>query len=246
MKYLLHVAFDGLAFKGTQRQKKEKTVQGEIEKILLSIYQKDIQLECCSRLDSDVSAMDFVCCFSPSDNRISKDKISYAISNSFNGKLRVKSVEEIEDGFSPRYDAHKKTYLYILNLSGEPFLQTHAFYPGHPFDKEAYKEAMMQFLGKHDFCLFSSKDDRKNESESFESTILKIGFEEKDDFLLTFVAGTNFNRYQVRFMVGAAIEVATNKITIDEIRKRLAGNGDVSCPRFKAPGKGLVLYKVEY
>ena len=65
MKYVMHIGFDGLCFKGTQKQKGCKTVQGELEKVLSRIYDRPIDLECCSRLDSDVSAMDFVCAFTP-------------------------------------------------------------------------------------------------------------------------------------------------------------------------------------
>lgn len=90
MKYVMHIGFDGLCFKGTQKQKGCKTVQGELEKVLSRIYDRPIDLECCSRLDSDVSAMDFVCAFTPCDDRIKMNKLPSVLSLPFNGILKSK------------------------------------------------------------------------------------------------------------------------------------------------------------
>lgn len=246
MKYLLHIAFDGLCFHGTQRQNNAKTVQGELEKILTSIYDSPIDLECCSRLDSDVSAMDFVCAFKPLDSRIDKDRLSMVISGPFNGTLRVKSVEEVDDDFSPRYNAHSKTYLYAFDLKGEPFLQSHTYAPPKNFDRDLYERAMGLFVGEYDFRLFSSKDDRKDPNETFHGVIDEVRIEERDGLLLTYIRGPYFNRYQIRFMVGAAVYVACGLEPVESIKERLSGVGDTDKPRFKAPGKALILYKVDY
>lgn len=246
MKYLLHIAFDGLCFKGTQKQTDYRTVQGELEKILSSIYDSSISLECCSRLDSDVSAMDFVCAFTPKDNRVNKDKLPSVISKPFSGVLKVKSIEEVSDDFSPRFDAHEKTYLYLINLNGEPLFQSHSYEPTKIINIDKYKEALHQFLGIHDFKLFSSKDDRKDESETFMSSINKIDVEERNGLLLTFITGTNFHRYQIRFMIGEALDIASGKKDIKDLIDKLNGKGDPSTPRLKVPGKGLILYKVSY
>lgn len=246
MKYLMHVAFDGLCFHGTQRQKDKKTVQGELEKVLSKIYDSSITLECCSRLDSDVSAIDFVCAFTPKDNRISKDKLKDVISGPFNGILKVKSIEEVDDSFSPRYSTHSKTYLYLIDLNGEPLLQSHCYQPSKKFDLAKYKEGVNLFLGIHDFELFSSKDDRNNKEEKFNSFIEKIDVVETDGIIKTYITGTNFHRYQIRFMIGAALDYINNKESLESIRDRLNGIGSNDKPRFKVPGKALILYKVTY
>lgn len=246
MKYLLRIAFDGLCFKGTQKQKNAKTVQGEIEKFLSSIYEAPIALECCSRLDSDVSAMDFVCCFFPKDKRIRKEKLPSVLSKPFSGLLKVKSIEEVPASFSPRFDAHSKTYLYLIDLKGEPLLHSHTYFPPYDFDVSVYKDALKHFTGIHDFKLFSSRDNRNEEEESFESFIQKIDVSEKEGLLLTYITGTNFHRYQIRFMIGEALDIASGKKVLSDLTDKLEGKGDPSSPRLKVPGNALILYKVSY
>lgn len=246
MKYVMHIGFDGLCFKGTQKQKGCKTVQGELEKVLSRIYDRPIDLECCSRLDSDVSAMDFLCAFTPCDDRIKMNKLPSVLSLPFNGILKVKSIEERNDSFSPRFSAHSKTYIYLIDLEGEPFLQSHLYHPNKEIDIEKYKETLNIFLGIHDFKLFSSKDDRKDENETYISAIESIEVIQKDGILFTYIKGPCFHRYQVRFMVGAAVEVATGRSSLESIKDKLSGIGVTGTPRLKVPGKGLVLYKVTY
>lgn len=242
----MHIAFDGLCFHGTQKQKDKKTVQGELEKLLSKIYDSPISLECCSRLDGDVSAIDFVCAFKPLDNRIDKDKLKNVVSGPFNGILKIKSIEEVDNSFSPRYATHSKTYMYLMDLNGEPFLQSHCYQPSDKFDLGKYKEALILFLGTHNFELFSSKDDRKSDDETFISAIESIEIKERDGILFTFIKGPCFHRYQIRFMIGAALDYVYGKGTLESIQDRLNGIGSNDKPRFKVPGKGLVLYKVEY
>lgn len=242
----MHIAFDGLCFHGTQKQNGLKTVQGELEKILSSIYDTHIDLECCSRLDGDVSAMDFVCAYKPIDDRIEMNKIPSVLSGPFNGILKVKSIVEIDDSFSPRYNSHSKTYLYTFDLDGEPVFQSHSYNPPKNFDLEVYKEALKIFLGEHDFEFFSSKDDRKNEDEKFGGCITEIRVQQRDNFIYTFISGPYFNRYQIRFMIGAAVNVACQLESFESVKERLNGLGDNSKPRFKVPGKALTLYKVSY
>lgn len=131
-------------------------------------------------------------------------------------------------------------------MEGEPFLQSHLYHPNKEIDIEKYKETLSIFLGIHDFKLFSSKDDRKDENETYISAIESIEVIQKDGILFTYIKGPCFHRYQVRFMVGAAVEVATGRSSLESIKDKLSGIGVTGTPRLKVPGKGLVLYKVTY
>ena len=89
--------------------------------------------------------------------------------------------------------------------------------------------------------MFSSKDDRKDENETYISAIESIEVIQKDGILFTYIKGPCFHRYQVRFMVGAAVEVATGRSSLESIKDKLSGIGVTGTPRLKVPGKGLVL-----
>ena len=56
MRIGLVVEYDGTEFHGSQLQSNARTVQGEIEKALLKIFQKNIRIYFASRTDSGVHA----------------------------------------------------------------------------------------------------------------------------------------------------------------------------------------------
>jgi len=57
--------------------------------------------------------------------------------------------------------------------------------------------------------------------------------------------GKNFLRYQVRFMVGSVIRCAQGKMSLDQIKRLLAGL-DPDFPRYKAEPQGLYLESISY
>ena len=67
----------------------------------------------------------------------------------------------------------------------------------------------------------------------------------KGNYVLWRVKGRSFLRYQVRFMVGTAYEIAAGRTSIAEITSRLDGTNKTTV-HHKAPASGLILEKVEY
>lgn len=243
MKYMIRIAFNGESFYGTQRQKKERTIQGVFEECLSSLYDTEIAVTICSRLDRGVNALDYALTFTPVDNRISISHLKYYLTRYFKPEILIKNVIEVDDSFSPRYDCSKKTYCYLIQKSSafNPLLKNISYITKKDIDVDKIKECISLFKGTHDFRRFATP-------EGDENTILKIdsvSVKEKHGMIYLRFTSKAFLRYQVRFMVGAIVTYAFNKGTLDQIKELLDGK-DNDFPKNKAPANGLFLEKIDY
>ena len=104
--------YDGSKFDGFQRQKKGKTVQGEIEKILLQSFSEKINMISSGRTDKGVHAKGQVSNFLIEKN-IPVKAIKNQINKSLYGEVKVLEIKEVETDFNARFDA-KKGCMYML------------------------------------------------------------------------------------------------------------------------------------
>ena len=63
MRILVNISYDGLYFIGSQKQPEGRTIQGEFEKLLSNLFNEEIKVIICSRLDAKVSARNFAFAF---------------------------------------------------------------------------------------------------------------------------------------------------------------------------------------
>lgn len=240
--YLLHFAFQGSHFKGTQRQKDEPTVQQCLEERLSMLCGSPVKFNPCSRLDSGVSALrmagNFKC-----ERRMETAKLKYVLNRLLPPYLRILDAEEVPLDFNARFDAVKKTYLYLVDLSREisPFDCESVFYPYYRVDSEIMSAAAQLMRGEHNFRLFASPEAAENTVQTVDAAdAVKRG-----DRLEIRVSGKKFLRYQVRFMVGAMLDAGAGRLALSDIAERLAGLG-AGKPRYKAPAHALYLEEVVF
>jgi tRNA pseudouridine38-40 synthase len=240
---LLRIAYLGTSFNGSQRQKSSLTAQSCLEEALSKIYKKPIETLPSSRLDKGVSAEDWGVSYQAEED-IDFYRLKFAINNLLPREMHVKEISYIPLEETARKLACSKTYLYRISLKeADPVEDVVCWSPDFRFDKEVLKKTLLLFKGEHDFSSFYSAD--KDEEECPFKAIEDIYTEEKEGYLYIYVKGRSFGRYEVRFIVGAAYEVARNGLSAEEIEKRLEGKTKGSM-KFKAPGYGLTLLKTEF
>ena len=110
--------YDGSKFDGFQRQKKGKTVQGEIEKILLQSFSEKINMISSGRTDKGVHAKGQVSNFLIEKN-IPIKAIKNQINKSLYGEVKVLEIKEVETDFNARFDAKKRVYVYVMKKKEE-------------------------------------------------------------------------------------------------------------------------------
>ena len=120
-----------------------------------------------------------------------------------------------------------------------PIIQDYVYQSPYELDLDLMKEVSKLYLGAHDFRNFVS-----GERDNYDCIIYDIDFEIKNDILMITFEGKSFYRYMIRNLVGAMIEVARGKISLDYVREMLESKEEKTT--FTAPANGLYLDFIDY
>ncbi len=245
MRYLITFSYDGSKFKGYQKQPRLKTVQGEIEKALKELSNKDISISGSGRTDAGVHALNQKAHFDL-DMNITCDKLQKALNSLLSDYIYIKKVEEVSDDFHARFNVSAKEYIYKINM-GEynPIEKDYIYQYNKKLDLVEMERALKYLEGTHDFKSFSKADEEK---EDFTRTIIQTNLirnvKDVNRFIISFL-GTGFLRYQVRNMVGLLIEIGEGKRKSEDVLDILEAK-DRRKAGITAPPEGLYLKDVFY
>jgi tRNA pseudouridine38-40 synthase len=244
MKVFIRLAFYGRDYYGTQKQKTFPTVQSAFETALSNVYQTPIKTTISSRLDRGVNALDFALSFEAPDSRISLTRLSYYLRRTLGQDIFLRDLREVPEDFSARYSCDYKRYLYLIQNGEEknPLLNPLTYSPLHPLPEEKLSKALSLFEGTHDFRSFATPE---KEDENTVLTLDQVTMKKKDNLLYLRFQGRNFLRYQVRFLVGAALRYATDGVSEETLEALLRGEKR-KWPKLKAEPQGLTLEGIHY
>lgn len=242
MRYKCTVTYDGAMFHGFQIQGKLRTVQDEIEKVLLIINKKKTIIYPSGRTDSGVHAIGQVFHFD-SDIVMKSENMRNAINSRLPRDIYISSVEVVSEDFHARFSVVKKEYHYLIDLGEyDPLKRNYRYYyPYKKIDRNLLYEASQMFVGEHDFRSFTKNKDLTNTVR----TIYSIDFEWRDDLLTIKIIGNGFMHNMVRILVAMWLECARGKYSISNLKTILEEKNRAFAPK-TAPANGLYLYKVYY
>jgi len=249
VNFKLLIQYDGTDFHGWQVQENDRTIQGELERIIGMLEGRQVGVSGSGRTDAGVHAEGQV-----ANVHIEKPFTPEKLRNAINGNLwrdiRVMNVETAPDDFHARFSAKSKTYVYrIVNAPVmSPFLRRFAAFESKPLNLTAMIDASRYFLGEHDWTAFSSA---QGDSENKVRNITEFEIQSKWDArassnMIEFrISANGFLRYMVRSLVGTLIEVGRGDTDSDTIQTALI-TGDRNLAGTTAPAQGLTLLKVDY
>ena len=241
--------YDGSKFLGFQRQKDNnvKTVQGEIEKVILKAFSQKINMISSGRTDKGVHAMEQVSNFLI-DGNIPLEAIKRQINKSLKGEIKILNITEANENFNARFDAKNRTYLYILRTEEDipPFEANYITGLKKEVNVEKFQKIMDSFIGKHDFSSFMKKD-KAYRNPVREIFYIKCFYDKKwgKNQVNIEICGNGFLKTMVRIMIGSALAIYFGKEKEDYIIKNLE-NPNADNKKILASSEGLYLYKVNY
>lgn len=245
MRYLMTFSYDGSKYKGYQKQPKEQTVQGELEKALKKMASKKIEVHASGRTDAKVHAINQKAHFD-FDTKMTCDNIKKALNSLLPKDIYVKNVEEVNETFHARYSVKAKEYIYIINMGEyDPIAKDYEYQYNRKLDVVEMERALKYLEGTHDFKSFTKADD---EHDDYTRTIIQTNLirdlKQVNKITISFL-GTGFMRYMVRNMVGTLIEIGEGKKHSEEIIEILAAK-DRRKAGITANPEGLYLKDVFY
>lgn len=240
MRYLVEVAYDGSNFYGFQRLKGKRSVQEELEHVLSILNNSKVEVKGAGRTDKNVHAYGQRAHFDFNQD-IPKDRLINAINDMLADDIKITDIEKVSDDFHARFNVKKKIYQYKINNGVyDVFLHNYYYQPKYNIDINKLKEVAKLFIGVHNFKNFVS-----GSRDNYEAIIYNIDIKEIDNKITITFEGKSFYRYMVRNLVGAMLDVVTNKASIKDIKDMLDKPNiekQLSC----APANGLYLVKIFY
>ncbi|MBK8148408.1 MAG: tRNA pseudouridine(38-40) synthase TruA [Acidobacteria bacterium] len=249
MNFKLLIQYDGTDFHGWQVQDNERTVQGELQRVLSLIEGAEVHVAGSGRTDAGVHAEAQVATVKLA-KPFTPEKLRMAINGNLWGDVRIISVEKVDDDFHARFSAKGKTYVYrVVNAPViSPFWNRYAHHESRPLDVARMNDAARLFLGEHDWTAFSAAN---SDAEHRVRTIHEFFVDSRWDSragsaIIEFtIRGDGFLRYMVRSIVGTLLEVGRGEKDFDTIQTAIVG-GDRNLAGATAPAHGLALVKVFY
>lgn len=239
----LTIAYKGTAYHGFQFQKNAVSVAEVFQDAVERIFGVRYDIKGCSRTDAGVHANRFVLalyCEGDMDCR----KLVRGLNANLPADIAVLDCCEMPEGFHPRYDTVGKRYLYRIwnGLQRNPFETDTALHHPRPLEVSLMNTAAAHFLGTHDFTSFCSAGGKV---EDRVRTITHCTVTRQGEMVTLSITGDGFLYNMVRIIAGTLLEVATGKLSADNIPDILAAC-DRSKAGYTAPAQGLFLDDVFY
>lgn len=214
MRYLISTCYDGSKFFGYQIQNNEKTIEGEIERVLSLILNEKINTIASSRTDKGVHANIQYCHFDY-DKEINLNKLLYSMNSLIDKSIYIKNIVKVDNDFHSRYSVIRKEYIYKINM-GEyyPIEKDYVFQYCKKIDKELLDKFCLLMSGKHNYKSFTSDKDKDNYERD-----VKITYKIKGNILYLKFSSSGFLRYMIRNIVGLLLDINDGKKDISEIEK---------------------------
>ena len=243
-RYRMTIAYDGTQYSGWQIQPSHRTVQGEMERILLELTGETERIHCSGRTDAGVHAREQVAHFDLVKPAVLK-KLLIGFNALLDGDIRVLSIRRAKSDFHARFSAKGKEYRYFI-WNGEimsPFLRNTRALIRAPLDVAAMNAAAKRLVGKNDFAAFSANPHYERDGTVRHLRELKVFRRGRE---LTIVAkGDGFLYKMVRSLAGFLIRVGAGDLKPEAAAEILTSKIRTARVPTAAP-EGLFLWRVHY
>lgn len=240
--YKLTIQYKGTYYAGWQIQPNASTVQQNIVDVIKQVTSNEVNLIGSGRTDSGVHALGQVANFSI-DTQLDEFKLQHSLNSLLPDDISIVKFERVSDEFHSRFDAIKRSYLYLFTDKKSPFYNefaSHVNYIDDDFIISA-NELSKQLLGEHDFTSFSKKN---TDTKTNLCTVYEAHWRKTSGLTLFYIQANRYLHGMVRAIVGTITTLARNKSSNDitsilEFKDRDAAG-------MAAPAKGLFLNKINY
>ena len=242
--FKITIEYDGSSYHGWQRQTSDRTIQGEIEKALMTMTEEKVALIGSGRTDAGVHAFGKVANFHY-DKALSPGNFQKGLNSLLPEDIVITACKQVPEKFHARYDVKSKTYHYRVlnrNLPAAIFRQ-YAWYIRKRLDLDAMVGSLRYIIGTHDFKAFEGTGSpRANAIRSVNhADLVKTEY----GYLVFKIEGNGFLRFMVRNIVGTLVDVGIGKNTPLDFNRILISK-DRNLAGITAPAHGLFLMHVNY
>lgn len=241
--YRLTIQYNGMNYSGWQIQPNADTIQQQIEQAIQIITKAKINLIGSGRTDAGVHALGQVANFRIEDDLI-LNKFQHSLNSILPNDIAITDVSEVKENFHSRFDAKKRSYLYIINSLKSPFYKDFTYYypPIRKLDVEQLNSISNRFIGEFDFTSFAKKN---TETKDKVCNITLSQWRKNKELYFFRIDGNRFLHGMVRGIIGTILEIAEKNYPKNKVEDILSLKDREAAGR-GVQASGLYLYKVKY
>ncbi|HSL89696.1 MAG TPA: tRNA pseudouridine(38-40) synthase TruA [Ignavibacteriaceae bacterium] len=239
--YKLIIQYDGTEYAGWQIQNETRTIQQTITDSIETITKEKVNLIGSGRTDSGVHALGQAANF-----RIGIELDLYKFKHSLNAVLpndiSVLSIQKIHESFHARFDAKKRTYIYLISRYKSPFFRKYSYSFHGELNLPQLNTISKLFLGDKDYTSFTKKNDKIDNKVC---EVFNAAWYDKNELIVFEISANRFLHGMVRTITGTILKASEIQNSKEYIEKMFSEMDRESAP-MAVPANGLFLFKVEY
>lgn len=219
-----------------------RTVAATLETALSQLLASPVKVTAAGRTDAGVHASgQVVSCVT--ERAFPFERLTLALAGLLPSDCSVREAAVAADGFSARFDARERSYVYAVLNRPRPsaLLARYASFVSQPLELDAMRAAAAHLIGERDFRSFAAVP----EKERAVRELRRIEFRRAGDLLRIEVAADGFLHHMVRTIVGTLIECGAARREPSDLARVLAAR-DRAAAGPTAPPQGLYLAGVRY
>lgn len=239
--YKLLIQYDGSGYSGWQIQKNQISVQQRITDSIETILKVKVNLIGSGRTDAGVHALGQVANFR-TEIDIDQYKFLYSLNSILPRDISIRKMERVVENFHSRFDAKKRTYIYLISDQKSPFYDNYSYFYHFNVDCKRLNVLSESVLGRHDFSSFSKKNSDTNNKIC---EIFDAYWKRSRGLTFFYISADRFLHGMVRAITGTLLHALKNNLDhlyIDEV----ITSRDREKAAEAVPAKGLFLFKVKY
>ena len=239
----IDLSYDGTNFYGWGKQADRRTVQGELEAALFTLFQRELDTVVAGRTDAGVHASGQVCHVDVPENDYTD--IAYRLNRILNDEIRIKSVSRVSDDFHARFGALRRHYIYKIK-DGNGFIEPTARLDVTPWYRHLNVDLMNQaaatLIGENDFFSYA----RFREKATTTRDLQRFQFErDVNGLILAHVTADAFLYNMVRALIGTMVYIGEGRFPITWA-KEVLDQRERPSDSVVFPAKGLTFVGVDY
>jgi len=241
-RYRVDVAYDGSNFHGFAKNRDVRTVQGELESALGTMFGEPITIVCAGRTDAGVHARQQVISFS-AQAMMDTRRVQRSIVTMLGPEIVATDAMVVADDFSARFSATARAYRYRVfpGPAPDPLRRLTTWHVSYDLDFDRMNAAARQFVGEHDFAYFC----RHAPNRSSERRVLSSGWVRDHDLIEFRISASAFCHQMVRSLTGFCVDVGRGRVHPQTVPEVLERRDRIGAPPI-APPHGLILWEVVY
>jgi tRNA pseudouridine38-40 synthase len=245
----IDLAYDGTGFSGWATQPGQRTVQGELSRVLGHVLRRPepVRLTVAGRTDTGVHARGQVAHadVAPAVWEEHGAAALRRLARALPPDIRVRAIGPAPDGFDARFAALWRRYAYRIcdrPSAADPLRRHDTLWNPRPLDLAAMNEAAALLLGEHDFAAFC----RRREGATTVRALRRLDWQrDQEGVAVGVIVADAFCHNMVRALVGALLPVGEGSRPPSWPSQVLAAAVRDPAVRVVAP-HGLSLEEVRY